>query len=129
MELRIQLGEAFVFPGTEMQKMRYRPYSGSWSVQLRSHVDTMHPENRRFQQGIDYIVDGEDGTIFRLASGAIPDWRRLANQYEVALADVQKLWLAELAAGKSNASLLMNNVNHPNEYGHSLYARALAELL
>lgn len=327
MELRSQLGEAFVFPGSEKQKMRYRPHCGGRDVQLRSHPDTTHPDNRTFQQGIDYMIDGEGGTIFRLASGAIPDWRdhplyglekfdhrdykaisnaaytvyadyeyetepvvdenkvaqasgllkrlkekqdislvvlgdsismgaeipnvkftfahrfaeqlrsristsevtltmkavggetsrrgllrlqedvivsrpdvvtigygmndqnvdadrgndvpppeferhigamieqlraqtdaaiilitpclpngqwhfasknaaeyadclrRLANQYEVALADVQKLWVAELATGKSTASLLMNNVNHPNEYGHSLYARALAELL
>jgi acyl-CoA thioesterase-1 len=327
-ELQSQLGEAFVFPGTEKQKMCYRPYCGGRDVSLRSHPDATHPDNQIFQQGIDYIVYGEDGTITRLASGAIPDWRdhplygverfdhreyktisnaaytvyadydfeaeqtvvdevevgqasnllkrlqekqalslvvfgdsislgaeipdvnftvahrfaeqlrtrgsssevtlmmkavggetsrrgllrlqedviahqpdvvtigygmndqnvdldrgndipppeyerhiaamieqlrahtdaaiilitpclpngqwhfasknvaeyaeclrRLANQYEVALADVQKLWVAELATGKSNASLLMNNVNHPNEYGHSLYARALAALL
>ncbi|NQX62659.1 SGNH/GDSL hydrolase family protein [Paenibacillus qinlingensis] len=328
MELRSQMGEAFVFPGTEKQKMRYRPYGGESGVQLRSHPDALHPDNRQFQQGIDYMVDGEDGTIYRMARGAIPNWavhplygqerfdhrdyekisnatytvyadydykikqvvvdedrvadasnlmkrlqekpsislvvlgdsitmgaeipdvkftfahrfaeqlhskfsssevtlsmkaiggetsgrgllrlqedviasrpdvvtigygmndqngdvdrgnsvppsefeqhiaamieqlraqtdaaiilitpclpnpswhfasrnvaeyadslRRLAIHFKVALADVQKLWVAELAAGKSNASLLMNNVNHPNEYGHSLYARALAELL
>ncbi|CAN7410176.1 SGNH/GDSL hydrolase family protein [Paenibacillus sp. LjRoot153] len=329
MELQSQLGETFVFPGMEKQKMRYRPHCGGRRLELRSHPDAIHPDNRRFQLGIDYMIDGEDGTIYRMATGAIPDWRdhplhglerfdhrdygmisnvaytvyadyeyekeqavvsgvanaddvdhwqhrlkekraislvvlgdsismgaeipnvnftfahrfaeqlrsrfassevtltmkavggetsrrgllrlqedviacqpdvvtigygmndqnwdvergndvpppeferhiaamieqlraqtgaaiilitpcqpnlrwhfasknvaeyadslrRLATQYKVALADAQKLWLAELAAGKSNASLLMNNVNHPNEYGHSLYARALAELL
>ncbi|OCT15528.1 hypothetical protein A8709_15750 [Paenibacillus pectinilyticus] len=344
MGFRRQLGETFVFLGTEKQKMRYVPSSSGEGVKLRSHPDARHPECRHYQDGIDYMVDEVVGTISRLESGAIPDWRShalcgkekfdhrdyamisnsaytvyadygyeekdsdnesilarteiashvesndgmhdtnlahwaqklhtkqsislvvlgdsisrgaeipdekftfahcftallcerfpsaevkltmkaiggesseggllrlqedvialqpdlvtigygmndqnwdadsgngvplldfehhiatmieqvqaqteaaiilitpclpnpqwhfasenvteyadtlrlLAKRYEVTLADVQKLWIAELAAGKSTASLLMNNVNHPNEYGHSIYTKALAEVL
>jgi hypothetical protein len=35
------------------------------------------------------------------------------------------LWQEELAAGKSHESLLLNNLNHPNDYGHEVYYKAL----
>ncbi len=47
----------------------------------------------------------------------------------VAVADVQRIWLEELAAGKSHESLLLNNLNHPNDYGHKLYYSALEPFL
>lgn len=50
--------------------------------------------------------------------------RELGTKYEVGVADVQRLWLEELSAGKTHESLLLNNVNHPNDYGHRLYAKA-----
>lgn len=66
------------------------------------------------------------------ASGNVADYamalRRLADRYGTGIADVQLGWQAELAAGKSHASLLINNVNHPNEYGHVIYARTLEKL-
>lgn len=66
------------------------------------------------------------------ASGYAPDYadrlRRLAAESGTALADAQSLWLAELDAGKPHRSLLANNVNHPNEYGHAIYERALMQL-
>jgi lysophospholipase L1-like esterase len=66
------------------------------------------------------------------ASANVADYamalRRLAARYGTAIADVQLGWQAELAAGKSHASLLVNNVNHPNEYGHGIYARTLEKL-
>jgi len=38
-------------------------------------------------------------------------------------------YVVDAAAGKSHESLLFNNLNHPNDYGHGLYASALALLL
>ncbi|HOJ11894.1 MAG TPA: hypothetical protein PK733_15070 [Clostridiales bacterium] len=37
--------------------------------------------------------------------------------------------MEELVAGKSHESLLLNNINHPNDYGHWLYFKALERLL
>ena len=56
--------------------------------------------------------------------------RNLAEEDpHLALADVQRVWESELSAGKSPESLLLNHINHPNDYGHALYATALAALL
>ncbi len=55
--------------------------------------------------------------------------RRIGYTSGVVVADVQRLWLDELAAGKTHESLLLNNINHPNDYGHRLYYSALEGLL
>jgi hypothetical protein len=54
---------------------------------------------------------------------------QIRAEYGVALADLRKIWLEHLAAGKTQESLLVNNVNHPNNYGHFLYAQAMEQLL
>lgn len=55
--------------------------------------------------------------------------RELGRREKVGVADVQRLWLKELSAGKTHESMLLNNVNHPNDYGHMLYAKALERLV
>ncbi|MGG1555923.1 SGNH/GDSL hydrolase family protein [Paenibacillus ferrarius] len=55
--------------------------------------------------------------------------RRLGREYGVGVADVTAIWEQELAAGKSPGSLLLNNINHPNDYGHWLYFQAFVPLL
>jgi lysophospholipase L1-like esterase len=55
--------------------------------------------------------------------------RDVAKDCGACVADLHALWRAELDAGKSYASLLMNNINHPNDYGHQLFAKALAGVL
>ncbi|MDR6550406.1 SGNH/GDSL hydrolase family protein [Paenibacillus qinlingensis] len=55
--------------------------------------------------------------------------RRLGREYGVGVADVTAVWEQELAAGKSPESLLLNNINHPNDYGHWLYFQAFVPLL
>ncbi|OAS21856.1 SGNH/GDSL hydrolase family protein [Paenibacillus oryzisoli] len=55
--------------------------------------------------------------------------RRLGREYGVGVADVTAVWEQELAAGKSPGSLLLNNINHPNDYGHWLYFQAFVPLL
>jgi acyl-CoA thioesterase-1 len=51
--------------------------------------------------------------------------RRIGREAEVPVADLQRLWEEELAAGKTHESLLLNNLNHPNDYGHSVYFSAM----
>jgi len=72
-----------------------------------------------------------------------PDWKRTSGRtvdyaaalcelevrYNVGVADTYAVWEAELAAGKTPESLLLNNINHPNDYGHELYLRAFLKLL
>ncbi|MFD0672608.1 SGNH/GDSL hydrolase family protein [Cohnella sp. GCM10027633] len=55
--------------------------------------------------------------------------RRLGREYGVGVADAHALWRQELAAGKTPESLLLNNINHPNDYGHWIYSRAFAMML
>ncbi|OCT12063.1 hypothetical protein A8709_29865 [Paenibacillus pectinilyticus] len=55
--------------------------------------------------------------------------RRLGREYGIGVADVTAIWEQELAAGKSAESLLLNNINHPNDYGHWLYFQAFIPLL
>lgn len=54
---------------------------------------------------------------------------RLARELGTCVANVNELWLQELQEGKSHESLLLNNVNHPNDYGHGIYFRAFRHLI
>lgn len=49
---------------------------------------------------------------------------RVAREMRVPYADVYGLWTTVLAR-KDPPSLLGNNINHPNDYGHGLYVQAL----
>lgn len=51
--------------------------------------------------------------------------REIARKENLLLADVTELWQKELDCGKNPESLLHNNINHPNDYGHAIYAKAL----
>ncbi|WP_139995215.1 SGNH/GDSL hydrolase family protein [Paenibacillus paridis] len=53
---------------------------------------------------------------------------QLSKQYHLTVADVQLVWKQELAAGKTPESLLLNNINHPNDYGHFIYFTAFAKM-
>ncbi|MBC7856352.1 MAG: lysophospholipase, partial [Pirellulaceae bacterium] len=46
----------------------------------------------------------------------------------IALADMTTLW-AELLKHKQDWDLTGNGVNHPNDFGHRLYAQVLTALL
>jgi len=55
--------------------------------------------------------------------------RRLGREYGIGVADAHAEWMAELAAGKTHESLLLNNINHPNDYGHGIYSEAFVKML
>jgi hypothetical protein len=46
----------------------------------------------------------------------------------VAMADVQTIW-RQIADQKNFYDLTGNGVNHPNDYGHRIYASVLLEML
>jgi len=50
--------------------------------------------------------------------------RRVAEKQKCAYADVYSVWAMALAR-KDASSLLGNNINHPNDFGHWLYLQAL----
>lgn len=52
---------------------------------------------------------------------------RVARQNKCAYADVYDNWVS-LAERKKPEDLLGNNINHPNDFGHWIYLRALEEL-
>ena len=46
----------------------------------------------------------------------------------IVLADVTRLWM-DVTARKSPYDLTGNGINHPNDFGHRLYAQAILSLL
>ncbi len=54
---------------------------------------------------------------------------RLSRELGTCVADVHALWIRELQAGKTHESLLLNNVNHPSDYGHAIYYKAFSHLI
>ncbi|GBG09434.1 hypothetical protein PAT3040_04080 [Paenibacillus agaridevorans] len=55
--------------------------------------------------------------------------KRIGKECNIAVADVHRLWNEELRAGKTHESLLLNNINHPNDYGHRIYYEAFVPLI
>jgi lysophospholipase L1-like esterase len=49
---------------------------------------------------------------------------QVAREERCAFADVYRLWMS-LAARKKPEDLLANNINHPNDFGHWIYLKAL----
>lgn len=68
---------------------------------------------------------------WHFTSGRMPEYgrvtQRVAQAKGCAFADVLALWKA-VVDRKKPEDLLSNNVNHPNDYGHTLYAQVLAQL-
>lgn len=79
------------------------------------------------------VTPCEPNPLWRHTSGAMDGYsdviHRLSNQYGLGVADVQLLWKQELAAGKTPESLLLNNINHPNDYGHYIYFTAFLNMI
>ncbi|UKS28728.1 SGNH/GDSL hydrolase family protein [Paenibacillus sp. HWE-109] len=111
--------------------------SGGNGVPLQAYEQNVAAMIERIQAQTDAVIilitPCLPNVKWHFASENVTDYadalRRLAQTYKVGLADVQQLWHQELAAGKSQASLLINHINHPNEYGHALYAKALSSLV
>lgn len=71
--------------------------------------------------------------LWKFSSGEIGEYaeavRKLGREYGVPVADVYRIWMEEIESGKTYESLLLNNINHPNDYGHSIYESAFLNLL
>ena len=100
-------------------------------------LDWIISENRKVSPETEYII------VTPMTGN--PEWKptvpgpdleyaRAMREYvknadnSIALADVQKVW-KKLLERKSFHDLSGNGVNHPNDYGHRVYASVLLELL
>lgn len=100
-----------------------------------------------FHQNLSFMIDTAHriGAEVILITNAVPNpcWkftsrmaylfpeemRSVAKEYGLPIADNWKLWENELSNGKTLSDLLLNDVNHPTTYGHSLYAQMLFTLI
>ncbi|WP_130610482.1 hypothetical protein [Cohnella abietis] len=80
-----------------------------------------HPVTQRMLEMLDKAV-GTHLSIGLYKSGDIHHYaemiRRLGDEYGIGVTVAHILWQQELNAGKTPESLLLNNINHPNGYGH-----------
>lgn len=88
---------------------------------------------RSCETDIVLVTPCEPNPMWKYTSGLMDGYaevlRRLGKEYDIGVADVNEIWKQELLAGKTPESLLLNNINHPNDYGHWLYYRAFEHLL
>lgn len=74
------------------------------------------------------VTPCEPNPHWKHTSGQIGEYaealRKIARGLGIGVADAHLLWRRELDAGKTPESLLLNNINHPNDYGHSVYFKA-----
>jgi len=79
------------------------------------------------------VTPCQPNPLWKHTSGMIGEYaevlRRLGNEYGVGVADAYAIWQHALDAGKTPESLLANNINHPNDYGHWLYYTAFEALI
>lgn len=79
------------------------------------------------------VTPCESNPLWKHSSGDLAIYadilKRLGQECGVAVADVHRLWHEELKSGKTHESLLLNNINHPNDYGHRIYYDAFAPLI
>ncbi|MCU6710745.1 SGNH/GDSL hydrolase family protein [Paenibacillus sp. J5C_2022] len=107
----------------EVPVSRFQSYIGEMIASLKE----------RTEADIILVTPCEPNPMWKFCSGEIHHYaeamKETGMQYGVPVADVHTLWLEELGAGKTPESLLLNNINHPNDYGHDIYTRALSRLL
>ncbi|WP_162463253.1 SGNH/GDSL hydrolase family protein [Paenibacillus psychroresistens] len=103
---------------------------------------------KQYEQNIRFIIEtiqsSSDATIvlvtpcqpnplWQHTSGRIGEYaevlRRLGDIYQIAVADAYSIWQQALIAGKTPECLLLNNINHPNDYGHYLYYKAFERII
>ena len=104
-----------VFSGARLQwaRLHFTPEAAQW-VQH----EQWHPKQETLLH--------DDGSLtVRLPYADATE--QVAREKHCAFADVYHLW-QQLAARKKPEDLLGNNINHPNDYGHWIYFRALLSL-
>ena len=108
-------------------------------VRVRERFALDEAAMRQMLRGLSLSAEGE--VILLSTFPPHPDWAFGTHQMEqyaratadaaresaVAYADVFAVWQNVLAR-KDSSSLLANNINHPNDFGHWLYLQALLAL-
>jgi acyl-CoA thioesterase I len=100
---------------------------------------------KRFTENLEILIDriraGGAEVILFSAFPPNPQWHygshnmeayaaateQVARDKQCAFADVYNSWMG-IAARKKPEDLLANNINHPNDFGHAIYFRALQAL-
>jgi acyl-CoA thioesterase I len=84
----------------------------------------------RSEADIVLVAPGEPDPAWEGNSGVLEEYRdvlsELSASHGAALADVTSAWRAARTAWPG-VELLANGINHPNDLGHWIYARSLAE--
>ncbi|BBI31064.1 SGNH/GDSL hydrolase family protein [Cohnella abietis] len=97
---------------------------------LRYMIDTIRKAG---DSDILLVTPCEPNPLWQHTSGMTNHYanviRRLGEEYGIGVVDAHAQWILELAAGKTPASLLLNNINHPNDYGHWIYSKAFVPML
>jgi acyl-CoA thioesterase-1 len=104
------------------------------AMDYRTQTETMIATARKALPNVEFILvasmlGNRDWTV--LKHDVFPQYRdELANlcQPGIALADMTSVW-AELLKRKQDHDLTGNGVNHPNDFGHRVYAQVLSLLL
>ncbi|MBM7564094.1 SGNH/GDSL hydrolase family protein [Paenibacillus sacheonensis] len=75
------------------------------------------------------VTPCEPNPLWKHTSGQIGEYaealRAIGRDRGIPVGDAHAAWMRALAAGKTPESLLLNNINHPNNYGHDLYFEAM----
>lgn len=105
------------------------PYA-IYESNIRTIIETTM---RSCETDIVLVTPCEPNPLWKYTSGLMDGYaevlRRLGKEYDIGVADVNEIWKQELRAGKTPESLLLNNINHPNDYGHWLYYQAFEHLI
>ncbi|MBP1996073.1 SGNH/GDSL hydrolase family protein [Paenibacillus eucommiae] len=96
-----------------------------YEANIREMIETIRSEGNAV---IILVTPCEPNPLWQHTSGTIGKYAevllRLASEYGIGAADAHAKWVLELEAGKTPGSLLLNNINHPNDYGHWIYFTA-----
>ncbi|MFD0696608.1 SGNH/GDSL hydrolase family protein [Paenibacillus sp. GCM10027628] len=101
-----------------------------YMTNIRFMIETIR---RRGDVSIILVTPCQPNPLWTYTSGQIGEYaealRQLGREYGIGVADVYAVWQRELDEGKTPESLLLNNINHPNDYGHYLYYKAFEPIL
>lgn len=108
---------------------KYEHGNGVALNDFENNIQTIVDDIRRdCDAEIVLVTPCEPNPLWKHTSGQIGEYaeviRKIGSRLGIAVADAHALWKLELAAGKTPESLLLNNINHPNDYGHRLYFEA-----
>jgi hypothetical protein len=104
-------GESLVLAKTNPGKLCFDQLKPG-SLNLCSSFEPGQADGIVYVEGRDYLVDYPQGTVARTVDSRIPDYAT---------------WKMVLKR-KDQPSLLNNDINHPNDFGHWLYAQAFEAL-
>ena len=113
---------------------RLQPHSNDVPVEqfegnIRQMVESLRTQA---QTDIILVTPCAPNPLWKFSSGEIGQYaeilRVIGKEYEIPVADAYAVWMEQIEAGKTYESLLLNNINHPNDYGHSIYFRSFERL-